>query len=157
MDELDRAIVNTLQGGFPVVARPFGAVAKRLGACASEVIARVQGLLARRLLTRFGPLYQVERMGGAFSLAAMRVPPADFERVAGILNAMPEVAHNYERAHDYNMWFVLATETPQGIERAIGRIERATGLPVLNLPKQREYFVGLKLEAPAPADVAERS
>jgi hypothetical protein len=55
------------------------------------------------------------------------------------------VAHNYEREHEYNMWFVLATETPDGIARAVAKIERETGLRVLNLPKLREYFVELKL------------
>jgi DNA-binding Lrp family transcriptional regulator len=88
-------------------------------------------------------------MGGAFSLAAMRVPPGDFDRVAELVNALPEVAHNYEREHAYNLWFVLATETPEGIARAITRIERETGLPVLNLPKLREYFVELRLPVPA--------
>jgi DNA-binding Lrp family transcriptional regulator len=149
MDEIDRAIVNRLQGGFPLVERPFAAAAAELGLEEEDLIARVRKLLEQRVLTRFGPMYQVERMGGAFSLAAMRVPPADFDRVAAIVNAFPEVAHNYEREHEYNMWFVLATERPEGIARAIARIERETGLPVVNLPKLREYFVGLHLPAQA--------
>jgi len=149
MDEFDRAIVNRLQGGFPLVARPYAAVAAELGLTEDSLIARLRKLLDERVLTRFGPMYQVERMGGAFSLAALRVPRADFDRVAGIVNAMPEVAHNYERSHDYNMWFVLATETPEGIAQAITKIERDTGLCVLNLPKLQEYFVELKLEVTA--------
>ena len=149
MDEFDSAIVNCLQGGFPLVERPFALVAAELGLVEEDLIARVRKLLEARVLTRFGPMYQVERMGGAFSLAAMRVPPADFDRVAEIVNALPEVAHNYEREHAYNMWFVLATEKPDGIARAIARIERETGLPVLNLPKLREYFVEFTLGATA--------
>jgi len=149
MDELDSAIVNRLQGGFPLVDRPFAAVASELGIAEENLIARVHRLLDARVLTRFGPMYQVERMGGAFSLAAMRVPREDFDRVAAIVNAAPEVAHNYEREHDYNMWFVLAAERPEGIDRAIARIERETGLPVLNLPKLHEFFVELKLSVPA--------
>ena len=149
MDDVDRAIVDRLQGGFPLVARPFAEVAADLGLTEADLIARVRGLLEARVLTRFGPMFQVERMGGAFSLAAMQVPRADFERVAAIVNAAPEVAHNYQREHDYNMWFVLAAERPEGIERAIARIERETGLPVLNLPKLREFFVELKLSVPA--------
>jgi DNA-binding Lrp family transcriptional regulator len=150
MDELDCAIVNRLQEGFPVVARPFAAVASELGLDEDDLIARVGRLVDEGALTRFGPMYQVERMGGAFSLAALRVPRADFDRVARIVDAMPEVAHNYERAHDYNMWFVLATETPAGIAAAVAKIEQATGLTVLNLPKLREFFVDLKLMAAAP-------
>ena len=149
MDELDCTIVNRLQEGFPVVARPFAAVASELGLDEDDLIARVGRLVDKGALSRFGPMYQVERMGGAFSLAALRVPRAAFDRVARIVNALPEVAHSYERAHDYNMWFVLATEKPEGIARAIARIERETGLPVLNLPKLREYFVELKLSVPA--------
>ena len=145
MDEVDRAIVNCLQGGFPLAARPFEAIAVDLDLGEENLIARVRKLLAEGVLTRFGPLYQIERMGGAFSLAALRVPLEDFDRVAQIVNAMPEVAHNYERSHEYNMWFVLATEEPEGIARVISSIERETGLPVLNLPKLREYFVELKL------------
>ena len=149
MDEFDSAIVNCLQGGFPLVARPFAAVAADLGLAEENLIARVRKLLEEGVLTRFGPMVQIERMGGAFSLAAMRVPLEDFDRVAAIVNALPEVAHNYEREHEYNMWFVLATEKPEGITRAIARIERETGLPVLNLPKLREYFVELKLRVTA--------
>ena len=149
MDELDCTVVNCLQAAFPIVPRPFAAVASEFGLGEEELIARMGRLVDEGVLTRFGPMYQVERMGGAFSLAAMRVPPEDFDRVAATVNALPEVAHNYEREHEYNMWFVLATERPEGIARAIARIERETGLPVLNFPKLREYFVGFKLEVTA--------
>ncbi|HEV2431596.1 MAG TPA: Lrp/AsnC family transcriptional regulator, partial [Burkholderiales bacterium] len=98
-------------------------------------------------LTRFGPLYDAERLGGAFSLCAMSVPPADFERVAALVNAHAEVAHNYERAHRLNMWFVLATEDAAQIPGIISRIEKETGRPVLNLPREEEYFVELRLTA----------
>ncbi|MBI2314004.1 MAG: Lrp/AsnC family transcriptional regulator [Betaproteobacteria bacterium] len=146
MDDLDRAIVNRLQGSFPVSGRPFAEAAMQLGTDEDELISRIRRLLDSGVLTRFGPLYNADRMGGAFSLAAMSVGPADFERVAATVNALPEVAHNYEREHALNMWFVLATDTPEGIERAIARIEAETGYPVFNMPKLREYFVELKLE-----------
>ena len=145
MDTLDRAIINALQGGFPVCERPFAEVAARLGTTEDELIARIDGLLKQGILSRFGPMYHAERLGGALSLAAMSVPEEDFERTAEIVNAMPEVAHNYQRSHSLNMWFVLATETPQALEEAAGRIERDTGYPVYNLPKIREYFLELKL------------
>jgi hypothetical protein len=77
----------------------------------------------------------------------MSVAAEDFERVAGIVNAFPEVAHNYERDHALNMWFVVATPVPEGIDDAIARIEAATRLPVLAFPKEREYFVELRLTA----------
>lgn len=147
MDATDRSIINSLQGGFPICERPYQAAAEQLGIGEDELIARLKHLLDDKILTRFGPMYQIERMGGAFSLAAMRVPEADFERVAAIVNAMPEVAHNYQRQHPLNMWFVLATETPDGIASAIAKIEAATGSHVINVPKEREYFVGARFTA----------
>ncbi len=75
------------------------------------------------------------------------MPAQAFERVADAVNAFPEVAHNYAREHALNMWFVLATRTPDDVAGAIARIERATGLPVLAFPKEREYFVELRLPA----------
>jgi siroheme decarboxylase len=149
MDDVDRAIINALQGGFPICERPFAEAARIIGIGEQELIGRLGNLLEAGTLTRFGPLYNADRMGGAFTLAALSVPPEDFERVATILGAMPEVAHNYERSHRYNMWFVLATDAPEGIGRAISRIEAQAGYAVLNLPKLREYFVELKLEARA--------
>ena len=147
MNALDRRIVNVLQHGFPVCERPFRAVATQLGIGEDELIARVDALLADGTLTRFGPLFDAEKMGGAFTLAAMRVPAPDYERVAAQVNAFPEVAHNYARAHELNMWFVLATETKDEIAATISRIETETGLAVLAFPKEREYFVELKFEA----------
>jgi DNA-binding Lrp family transcriptional regulator len=147
MDAIDRWIVNALQRGLPVCERPFLAVATELGLEEETLLARIDALLADGTLTRFGPLFDAEKLGGAFTLAAMRVPAADFERVAAQVNAFPEVAHNYARDHELNLWFVLATETPEEIAATIGRIEVTTGLPVLAFPKEREYFVELKLEA----------
>lgn len=147
MDDIDRNIINSLQGGFPVCERPYQMAAERLGIDEDELLARLKHLLNSKTLTRFGPMYQIERMGGAFSLAAMRVPEADFEHVAAIVNAMPEVAHNYQRQHPLNMWFVLATDTPDGIASTIAKIEAATGIHVINVPKEREYFVGARFQA----------
>lgn len=145
MDDLDRALINTLQGGFPICERPYAEVAARVGSDEATVIARIDGLLQRGLLSRFGPMYHAAQMGGALSLAAMEVPSADYARVTDIVNNQPEVAHNYERTHRLNMWFVLATETPDAQQETIARIERETGYPVYNMPKIREYFVELKL------------
>lgn len=147
LDETDRRIVNALQGGFPLVDEPYREVAESLSLTEDELLARLARMLENRVLTRFGPMYQIERMGGAFVLAAMRVPEDDFDRVTMIVNSLPDVAHNYRREHAFNMWFVLATETPEGISRAVQGIETATGYPVFPFPKEREYFVEMKLHA----------
>ncbi|WP_434456737.1 AsnC family transcriptional regulator [Stutzerimonas urumqiensis] len=143
MDELDRRLINRLQRGLPLVRRPWEALAQELDADPAVLRARIQALLDDGTLTRFGPMFDIERLGGAFTLAALSVPEPRFDAVAATLEAMPEVAHNYRREHAWNMWFVLGCETPEGIAQAIARIEALTGLEVLNLPKETTYHVGL--------------
>ncbi len=147
LDAVDRQIIDKLQGDFPLCERPYAEAAERLGIGEDELLARLQRLLDARVLTRFGPMVQIERMGGAFVLAALKVPEVRYDEVTAQVNALPQVAHNYRREHALNMWFVLATETPAGIAEAIARIERDTGLPVYAFPKEREYFVEMKLAA----------
>lgn len=144
---VDKRIINALQGDFPLSDEPYREIAERLGISEGELLARLQAMLDARVLTRFGPMFQVERMGGAFVLAALKIPEVDFERVAALVNGLPEVAHNYRREHAFNMWFVLATETRAGIAAVIAELERLTGYPVHAFPKEREYFVEMKLEA----------
>jgi DNA-binding Lrp family transcriptional regulator len=144
LDRIDRQIVNVLQDGFPICERPYAEAAKQFGIDETELLRRLQRMLDDGALSRFGPMYHAEQLGGALSLAAMEVPSADFDRVAEIVNGFPEVAHNYERAHALNMWFVLATERPERVPAVIGEIERATGYRVYNMPKQEEFFVGLR-------------
>lgn len=146
MDDTDRAIVNRLQGGFPLCPRPFTVVARGLRVSETDLIQRIRLLLERKILTRFGPMYDMERLGGQFTLCAMRVPPADFERVAALVNAHPEVAHNYAREHRFNMWFVIAADAA-ATEALVAQIERETGCAVLSLPREEEYFVELRLSA----------
>ena len=136
LDPVDRRIVNALQGGFPITDEPFRAAATALGLDEEALIARIGRMLEAKILTRFGPMFQVERMGGAFVLAALAVPEADFERVAEAVNALPEVAHNYRREHRLNMWFVLATESP-GEHRRRHRPHRArNGAPRLRVSER---------------------
>jgi siroheme decarboxylase len=149
LDAVDRQIIDKLQGGFPLCERPYAAAAEQLGIDEEELLARLQRLLDDKVLTRFGPMVQIERMGGAFVLAALAVPEARYDEVTALVNALPQVAHNYRREHALNMWFVLATETPAGIAEAIARIEADTGLPVYAFPKEREYFVEMRLAARA--------
>lgn len=147
LSAVDRKIIDSLQGEFPICDRPYAEVAERLGITEDQLLQRLECLLADKVLTRFGPMYQIERMGGAFVLAALAVPEDRYDEVTALVNALPQVAHNYRREHALNMWFVLATETQAGIAEAVTRIERDTGLPVYAFPKEREFFVEMKLEA----------
>ncbi|MEI7795846.1 MAG: Lrp/AsnC family transcriptional regulator [Methylococcaceae bacterium] len=146
-DAIDARLINHLQDGFPICDAPYLQVAHELGLTELDVLERLKNLLENGTLTRFGALYNAERMGGALTLAAIKVPEIDFETVTNIVNAFPEVAHNYARNHELNMWFVVATETPEQLTETLAAIEHKTGLRVYNMPKLNEYFVGLKLEA----------
>lgn len=146
MDDLDRRIINGLQGGFPVCDRPYAQAAADLGTSENELLARLRRLLDDRVLSRFGPMFVAERLGGAVTLAALRAPPERFDAVAEQVNAHPEVAHNYERDHALNMWFVVAAERPEAIARVLSAIAEETGLEVFDMPKQEEFFIGLRLE-----------
>lgn len=146
LDEVDRRIINGLQGGFPVCDRPFAVAARNLGLEEWELLSRLQRLLDERVLTRFGPLYNADRFGGSNVLAAMSLPNVDFDRIAQFVNQQPEIAHNYRRQHRLNMWFVGAAETPEKVEAAFRYIEAVTGYPVYRFPKELEYFVELKLK-----------
>jgi len=145
LDTTDRRLLNRLQDGLPLVARPYAAVAQELGIAEGDLLYRLERLREGEVLSRFGPMYHAERLGGGLTLAALAVPEADYDAVVERVNAFPEVAHNYRREHALNMWFVLATETPEAIPETIAGIEAATGLPVFNMPKEEEFHVRLHL------------
>jgi DNA-binding Lrp family transcriptional regulator len=147
MDDIDAQIINVLQDGVALRERPFVQLATALGISEQAVVDRIERLLADGYLSRFGPLYNADRLGGALSLCALRAPHDTFDTIASLVNAHPEVAHNYERDHELNMWFVLATEHPERIGEVAEEIELETGCEVYQFPKLEEFFVGLKLEA----------
>ena len=150
----DLGVIDALHGGFPLVPRPFARVGTTLAMSEDDLMDVVRRLLLEGDLTRFGPLFQIERAGGRFVLAALQVPEARFEDVASIVNAQPEVAHNYRRDHRLNMWCVVATESHALADQALARIGQLTGLEVLAFPKEREYFVELRLPILSSASLA---
>lgn len=155
-DAIDAALIDALHEGFPLTDRPFEQVGLALGLGEAEVIGRLRRLLDCGVLTRFGPLYQAERAGGGYLLAALAVPEARFEEVAAQVNAHVEVAHNYRREHRLNMWFVVAADSPRAIDDCVRAIEAETGLGVMRFPKEREYRVELRLPASAAFTPEER-
>jgi siroheme decarboxylase len=148
LDARDARLVARLHGNLPLTDHPFAAVGAEIGMGEDEVIERLQRLLSQGVLTRFGPLFQIERAGGRFVLAALEVPADRFDAVAALVNSLPEVAHNYRRDHPFNMWFVVGAESPAQIDAVLARVTELTGLPVHAFPKEREYFVELRLPIP---------
>lgn len=147
MDETDRRIINAFQGGFPICDRPFAVAAESLGLAEAELLTRVAALREAGTISRFGPMWHAEKMGGGLTLTAMKVPQDRFDEVAAMVNSFPEVAHNYAREHALNMWFVVATEKPERIKQVLAEIEAMTGIQVHDMPKIEEFFVGLRFEA----------
>lgn len=147
LDDTDRCLINHLHGGFPLCAQPYAEVGQALGLSEQDVIGRLDRLLHEGWLTRFGPLFQIEAAGGQFILAALTAPADRFEEVTQIVNTQTEVAHNYKREHELNMWFVVGAETPAQAQAVCERIEALTGLTVWAFPKEREFFVELRLPA----------
>jgi DNA-binding Lrp family transcriptional regulator len=147
MDELDRNIINQMQDNFPVCERPFTILAEKLDMQEDQLMSRVQTLLDEGILSRFGPMYNIEELGGIYCLVAMRVPDHDLEKVIKIINAFPEVAHNYERTHEFNVWFVLAAESEVQLNALLEDIESKTSYPTYGMPKLNEYYVGLRFDA----------
>ena len=153
----DARLIDRLQQSLSLTERPFADVGAELRLTESDVIERLQRLLHNGVLTRFGPLFHIERAGGRFILAALQVPEARYAEVTALVNDLPEVAHNYRREHQLNMWFVVAAETPEVAWAACDRIQAVTGLPVHAFPKEREYFVGLYLPLLATAERTPRA
>jgi DNA-binding Lrp family transcriptional regulator len=146
MNELGRKFINRYQGGFPLDEFPFASIAAELGVGSEELINLIKSLLDEGLLSRFGPLYDASSMGGSITLAALSAPAERYQAVTEIVNALPEVAHNYQREHQLNMWFVIATESPELLQQALDKIEQEANLPVYNFPKLQTFYLGLWLQ-----------
>jgi DNA-binding Lrp family transcriptional regulator len=150
LDRSDRVLLNQVQGGFPVISRPYREIGERIGMDEAEVIERLRRLLDSGGLSRFGAILSPVGLGGERTLAAMHVPPERFNEVTALVNAHPAISHNYAREHHYNMWFVVSSEDEGEVARTLAAIERETGLEVLNLPTLEEYFV--EFNFPFPED-----
>ncbi|RMH39031.1 MAG: Lrp/AsnC family transcriptional regulator [Gammaproteobacteria bacterium] len=143
-EKLTARIFERLQQGLPIVEAPFQELSQSLNCTPDDIIDFVNWALDTGLATRFGPMFDIEKAGGHFCLCAVACGER-WPEIAQRINAFPEVAHNYLREHEYNLWFVTATESEQHFLEVIQRIETAIGLPVMTLPKEKEYKINLQL------------
>jgi DNA-binding Lrp family transcriptional regulator len=156
LSRLDRAVINAFQGGFPVVERPFEPAAAALRdrgieVTAGELADRVRALDDAGTLTRFGALVNAEAIGGTATLVATHAPADRFDEVVAAINDRREVAHNYERDHPHlNVWFVLSVADADRVPEVLADIERETGQPTYNMPKEREFHVGAAFPVDGP-------
>ena len=149
LDELDRKLLNLLQGSFPIAARPYAHVAQLAGVSEEEVLARTKRLLDERIIREITPIFDTRVLGYSSMLVAARVDSENPWRAAKIINSHPGVSHNYLRDHDFNLWFTIATEpdSPLGLEGTLEVLERLTGAEsVRQLPTLRLFKIRMDLE-----------
>ncbi len=138
----DFVLLNRYQRDFPLVSHPYAEIGARLGIAEAEVIASYERLAAKGVLGRIGALFRPNTIGASV-LAALAVPERELERVAKIVSAHREVNHNYEREHEFNLWFVAAASDAGRLEEVLKSIERETGLAALRLPLVEEFHIDL--------------
>ncbi|WP_101294352.1 siroheme decarboxylase subunit beta [Halegenticoccus soli] len=143
LDDVDAALVDGYQSGFPVVERPFRRVGAELGIDEAEALARVKRLRERGVFRRFGAVLNPPVIGSS-TLAAVRAPEDRFDEIADVVNGYRQVNHNYRRAHEWNMWFVVTAGSRGTRDRILAEIEERTGCEVLNLPMLTDYYINLE-------------
>ena len=142
LTELDKRLLNDFQHGLVVSERPFTAMAQQLGISEDEVLQRLKDLKERGYITRVGPVFRPNRVG-ASTLAALAVPASDLDEVAALVSSYAEVNHNYEREHEFNLWFVLTAPDRDRIQEVLTEIQARTGLEPIDLPMVRDFHINL--------------
>jgi siroheme decarboxylase len=149
LDELDKRLLNLLQGSFPIATRPYAHVAGIAGVPEDEVLARTKRLLDERIIREVTPIFDTRVLGYSSMLVAAKVDPANPWRAAKVINSHPGVSHNYLRDHDFNIWFTIATEpgSALGIDGTLDVLQRLTGAEsVRQLPTLRLFKIRMDLE-----------
>ncbi|MHC1631734.1 MAG: siroheme decarboxylase subunit alpha [Methanotrichaceae archaeon] len=149
LDDLDRQLLDMVQVGFPLVARPFQALGGLLGISEEEVIQRTERLQKLGIIRQIGPLLEKRQLGCSGVLVALPVPQEQMDEVAEIVNEHEEISHNYLRPNhaEYNMWFTVSAREER-IEEILKDIKAKTGLKQLVLPTLQIFKIGVKFEIP---------
>lgn len=143
MDFMQLHLLNRFQRGFPLVPHPFAAVARQLGTDEDWVLDTLVQFSAAGTVVRVGPVFAPNTVG-ASTLAALSVPVSHLDAVAARVSAHPSVTHNYARAHEWNLWFVVSAAEPESLDRALAEIRNAADSgPVLDLRLEEEYHIDL--------------
>ncbi|HZO31869.1 MAG TPA: AsnC family transcriptional regulator [Chloroflexota bacterium] len=147
MDDLDRRLLNRIQSDFPLVARPFQELGQPLSISEEDVIARMRALKAGRIVRQISAICDTKSLGYKSSLVAMRVDPARISEAARIINEHPGVTHNYERNHQYNLWFTIAVPPTSDLEAVVQRIHELARAEVTRVMYTLRLFkIGVNLD-----------
>ena len=142
LSELDRRLLDEFQHDFPLCPRPFEAMARRLGCDEATVLSRLACLESRGFVSRIGPVLRANSLG-ASTLAAMAVPGERLQEIAALVSSYPQVNHNYEREHEFNLWFVVTARDTQAVAGVLDDLRRRTGLEVMDLPMTEAFHIDL--------------
>jgi siroheme decarboxylase len=149
LDDLDRRLLNLMQGSFPIAARPFRHVAELAGIEEADVMGRVRHLLEKRIIRQVTPIFDTRALGYSSMLVAAKVDPEHPHRAAQVINEHPGVSHNYLRNHEFNLWFTIATEPDSklGLEGTLEVLAREAGAEsVRQLPTLKLFKIRMDLE-----------
>jgi siroheme decarboxylase len=149
LDDLDKKLLNLMQGSFPIAARPYEHVAGLAGVSEDEVMGRVQRLLDGRIVRQVTPIFDTRVLGYSSMLVAAKVDPENPHRAAKVVNSHPGVSHNYLRNHDFNMWFTIATEpgSKLGLDGTLDVLQALTGAEsIRQLPTIKLFKIRMDLE-----------
>ncbi len=149
LDDLDKRLLNLMQGHFPIAPRPYQHVAAEAGIDEQDVIARVQRLLDERIIRQVTPIFDTRALGYSSMLVAAKVDPENPWRAATVINAHPGVSHNYLRNHEFNIWFTIATEpdSPLGVDGTLEVLARIAGAEsIRQLPTLKLFKIRMDLE-----------
>jgi len=140
--DLECRLLDEFQSGFPLVSRPFAALAARLACSEDMVIETLRALHDEGAVSRVGAVI-APHTAGFSTLAAMSVPPDQLEAVAALVSACPEVNHNYEREHRLNLWFVVTAADRAAVNNILRDIAARTGFSVVDLPLEKAFHIDL--------------
>ncbi len=160
LDDLDKRLLNLMQGSFPIAARPYRHVAQQAGIEEQDVIARVRELLEDRIIRQVTPIFDTRALGYSSMLVAAKVDPDNPWRAAKVINEHPGVSHNYLRNHEFNIWFTIATEpdSPLGLEATLDVLGRIAGAEsIRQLPTLKLFKIRMDLEMEGGTDALAKS
>ncbi len=155
LDDLDKRLLNLMQGRFPIAPRPYDAVAKEAGITEQEAIGRVKRLLDERIIRQVTPIFDTRALGYSSMLVAAKVDPENPWRAANVINEHPGVSHNYLRSHEFNIWFTIATEPDSrlGLDGTLEALAREAGAEsVRQLPTLKLFKIRMDLEMEGGTD-----
>jgi DNA-binding Lrp family transcriptional regulator len=151
LDEQSRQILAIIQAEFPLCRSPYREIARRVGLSEQAVYERVAALRQSGLIRRIGGVVSSQKLGYVGTLVAMRVPPERVDEFAAVINALPNVTHNYLRDHHYNVWFTLTALSAYELAETVAHIRDTTGITdVLDLPSLSTFKIDVRLDFSRP-------